>query len=312
MTYHGCKVRYLIGKDQASPEATYVVYLDEELDIVWCSTNSARKASRGMRAVEGRMAFLETMPVDHLEGDRRLEFKKLLAHGMQAFLSCTDDPTQLEHAEGDAFATFQEAERRINQWNFEYARRWYAIASGASLGVVLLLTVAASFARSSAVAWEFTQFAFAGALGALLFFLVGLRNNAPGQLRVEVSGGKVNYVTTVGVKVLVGMLSALAVGVAMRADLLFGIARGDTLQMMPNPLTISALAFVACFVAGFSETLVPRFLTNFEGTSGIPAGDPGVRGRRGGGADELAAKPQAEGKGQHAVKTETQAAAKDG
>lgn len=72
------------------------------------------------------------------------------------------------------------------------------------------------------------------------------------------------YFTAVDVKILVAMIGAVLIGVAMKADLLLGVANKNALATVPKPFTISAVAFVVCFVAGFSESLVPRFLNTFE------------------------------------------------
>jgi hypothetical protein len=274
--YHRATIKYLVDMELSEPQGAYVIYLDDKLDVCWCTTNRARKASPGMRAVRKRLIFLESMPISHLGEGRREEFRKLLGEGLSHFLSCNERPVELRNAEATALATFDEAERRINQWNFEYTTQWYTVASMAMLVAAIVLIIAASTARSSPVTWDLAQFGFAGALGALLFFLVRLRNSAPGQLRVEVSGSRLSYFTTTGAKVLVGMVSAVAIGAAMRADLLLGVAYKTELVSMPEPFTISAVAFVACFVAGFSESLVPRFLTSFERSSGPSEDAPGA------------------------------------
>lgn len=266
--YHDCKIDYLVGLDQDLKEATYVVYLDDKLDVIWCSTNALRKASPGMRLVLARMVFLETMPIAHLERERQKEFRRLLGEGLKQYLSCREDPEELRTAESSALASFAEAERRINTWNFEYTTRWYALASICTLALVALLVFVVSLLHTySLVTWELTQFGFAGALGGMLFFLVRLRTSAPGDLRAEVSGGKVSYFTTVAVKIAVAMIGAIVIGAAMKAELLLGVANKPSLTAMPQPFTISAAAFVVCFVAGFSESLVPRFLTTFENTN---------------------------------------------
>ncbi len=115
--YHGCNIEYLVGLDQDLQEATYVVYLDDKLDVAWCSTNANRKASSGMRCVIGRMAMLEAMPIQHLERERQKEFRTLLGEGLKHYLSCREDPEELKDAEASALALFARAERLINQWN---------------------------------------------------------------------------------------------------------------------------------------------------------------------------------------------------
>jgi len=101
-------------------------------------------------------------------------------------------------------------------------------------------------------------------MGALLFFLVRLHTNRPDQLRYEVSTKRYGrYLTVVIAKTMVGAIGAIVIGLAVRGNLVLGIAK-DANNEMPGPFNITILTFMACFVAGFSETLVPRFLSTFE------------------------------------------------
>jgi hypothetical protein len=263
--YHNSRVDFLVGLDHDTPETTYVVYLDENSGIIWCSKNKDRKASPQMRSVLRRMSFIDTMPTDHLEANRKRELKWLLAEGLKHFLSCREDAAQLKDAEATAMATFDEAERRINQWNYEFVRFWYTIVAGIVLLVVAVLTFwILQPADHPEIGWELTQYAFAGSLGAVLFFLVRLHTTPPDQLRYEVSGTQFgSYLMVVVAKTLVGAIGAIVIGLAIKGNLVLGITKNGT-DSMDHPFNISIFTFMACFVAGFSETLVPRFLSTFE------------------------------------------------
>ena len=281
--YHDSVVEHLVGIGHDAPEATYLVYLDDRLNVVWCSTNAARKTSPGMRRSPGTHGVPRNHAAAACEAPAAGRIQETPGRGREAIPQLSRGCGRVAERGGKRFALFAEAERRINQWNYEFTLCWYAIATVTMLFVQIGLNIAMSrLAHISEVTWELMQMGFAGALGALLSILVGLRTS-PARLRMDVSGSRITYFITVIVKIGVGMLAAVIVGVAMRADLLLTVLKHNPLAM-PTPFTISAMGFVICFLAGFAERFVPRFLMSERSHEAleerlvvVEASDPGAR-----------------------------------
>ncbi len=91
--------------------------------------------------------------------------------------------------------------------------------------------------------------AFLGSLGAFLSVMIGLRT-----VELDIDDPMILKIVLGAMRILIGVIGSLVVSILVRADILFGLLPES------EPLGLYALAFIA----GFSETFVPKVLARIE------------------------------------------------
>lgn len=244
--WDGMKVKYLVMED----DDKFIVCIDEELDVDWMTGRGfpGHKDQKAFNDILNRMALLESQPSHDLDQKIRLSFKRMLGESVARSLA------------GDyvnAGKILEKAQAFVAARKEEQARSWY-LATGATVaGGVLLAGILVWLGREpirqtvgDAVFWLIIS-AVAGAAGA--FFSIIMRM---GKATVDSSAGKALHQLECFSRIVAGMLSAVLVGLAVYAEVIFPIFSKSS-----NPYAF--LVFVA-MVAGASERMAPSLIETFE------------------------------------------------
>lgn len=140
----------------------------------------------------------------------------------------------------------------------ETARTWYLLSSSCVVLLALLSVLLLGLFRSEVnrlfgpTAFDVMLGTEMGAIGALISIIT--RSN---KLLVNVSAGKIVHYLEGAARIIVGMLGALLVALAVKADIFFGVINSSK-----DPL---AILLTICTVAGASERIVPSLIKQVEG-----------------------------------------------
>lgn len=229
----------------------YVVYLDEDLYVEW-ATDTHFDGIDGSADVLNRVSWLETKPKYMLGDDeQKRTYGRMVGEGVARMLSerIKEANTILDQAEGWIDARSQEA-----------ARRW--LLTGSAVAALPLVIAGTSlwlfrqplYVRFGTQETDVIIGACVGAGGALLSIIwrTGKQGWEPE------AGPRLHYCEALA-RIIAGMFGAVVMTLAVRADLLGGVlARASSHSAM----------FLLAFVAGFSERLVPGFVSRVETSLG--------------------------------------------
>jgi len=132
--YHGFLVKKLIYL-----EPTCVIYLTEDDDLWWCSTDANRCATEYMRQIESELIRLKSVPIHQLSSRHKQYINELAGTGLEGFLGCEDKVEELEKAANEAVESIKEAKEYAIARNREHSRKWYTLSSFIALVTVLVL-----------------------------------------------------------------------------------------------------------------------------------------------------------------------------
>jgi hypothetical protein len=233
------RIRTLIDRT-----SSHIVYLDDDLYVEWAFFGTIPV---GFDEVANRIGNLETISITQLTQLQREPFARLLAEAMARILGDRND--------GEADAVLDKAEAYLKARGSENARRWYLSgvlwATSTSLAIAAIVLCIRYFTRNAewGTGLEVAAASAFGSLGTLLS--LASRTEA---IRVEPVAGPQIHRFEAAIRVVVGVIGALFVAIAIRADLLLGV-----FHSLSHPF----LALIAaCVVAGASERLVPSLVNN--------------------------------------------------
>lgn len=244
--WDGMKVKYLVMED----DDKFIVCIDEELDVDWMTGKgfAGHKDQKAFNDILNRMALLESQPNHDLDQKIRISFKRML--GESVARSLTGDYV-------NAGKILDKAQSFVAARKEELARSWY-LATGAGLtGAVSVVGILVWLCREPIrqivgdVVFWLTISAVAGAAGAFLSIIMRM-----GKATVDSSAGKSLHQLECLSRIVAGMLSAVLVGLAVYAEVIFPVFRKSS-----NPYAF--LVFVAV-IAGASERLAPSLIESFE------------------------------------------------
>jgi len=228
---------------------THIVYLDDDLYVEWAFTREQGKSPDGFDNVANRIGHLETISITQLSQLQREPFARLLAEAMARTLG--------DRNEDEAEAVLEKAEAYLNARGTENARRWYLHGVFGTTSVFFALAGILLCIRHSTSdpewqgALDIAVAAASGSLGALLF--IASRTET---IHLEPVAGPGIHRFEGATRVTVGVIGALFVAIAIKADLLLGVTHSSS-----HPF----LALIAaCVVAGASERLVPGLINNMS------------------------------------------------
>ena len=231
----------------------YVVYFDQRYDVAYESDFSLLSTECNEELT--RLDLTLALPLDGLDLETKKALRRVAAAGLVAGL------------EGNAPLAKSirgYAEGLILMRLGEVARMWFA--GGATVAFLLiaanLLLGSLNPCKFAVVPIHAPTLGFIGAAGAYLSVL--LRIN---QFLSDPSAGKAIHVFDGVARIVAGALGANLVYYAVDAKLLFGNF---------EPLGNWSAVVVIAFVAGFSERLIPNFVTSIEGRAADSSGGPKV------------------------------------
>jgi hypothetical protein len=235
----------------SAPE--YIVYLDEELYVEWAYIRLPVEMPTGFDNIANRIGHLETLSITQLTKVQREPFARLLGEAMARVIG--------GGTEEEAIAVLENAETYLNSRGTENARLWYLGGAGILSGLSLVLAVGLLAIRSQIqnpqllAAVSILAGAMMGGIGA--FLSISARAES---IRLDpVAGERIHRIEGM-VRVAVGLLGALFLALAIKANLILGLS-----QTWPHPF-LALLIF--CIVAGASERMVPGLIKNMESSLG--------------------------------------------
>jgi hypothetical protein len=271
--YHGKNVHNLI-----SLREHHVIYLDTDGELWWCSTDNARIDSEWMRKIEAELTRLKSYPLEQLPGHKEY-VNEMAGTALEYFLGCEDNPDALEKAAEESLGILEEAKEYAIARRREYSRTTYAITAVVVLVVVLVIaTVAMLFRELAPGLWNVAQYAAAGAVGAFFSIMVSISGVGKSQLELNASADRGTHVVSAAIKIGMGMVGAILVGLGVEAGVLLSFAPSPRSGANLVPLTVGPLTLAICMVAGISERLVHGFV---EKVSAMGSKQGGTRSTRG-------------------------------
>ncbi len=244
--WDGMKVKYLVLED----DDKFIVCIDEDVDVDWMTGAGfpGHKDQKAFNDVLNRMALLESQPTHDLDAKIRLSFKRMLGEAVARGL--TGDYA-------NAGKILDKAQAFVSARKEELARSWYLATGAFVTAAVLAVGLGSWLGRDSIrqavgdIVFWLTISAVAGAAGAFLSIIMRM-----GKAAVDSSAGKTLHQLECLSRIVAGMLSAVLVGLAVYAEVIFPIFRKSA-----NPYAF--LVFVSV-VAGASERLAPSLIETFE------------------------------------------------
>jgi len=242
------KIRVLIDSS-----ADHIVYLDEDLYVEWAYSRPPAEGPEGFDNVANEIGHLETLSITQLTKEQREPFARLLGEAMARVIG--------GGKKEEAMAVLERAAAYLNSRGTENARVWYLRGAGGlaaiSLAAAVVILVVRNRTASTQVldALSVIAGAMMGGIGA--FLSISARTES---IRLDpVAGERIHRIEGC-IRVIVGMLGALFLALAIKANLVLGLS-----QTWPHP-TLALLIF--CIVAGASERLVPGLIKSMENTVG--------------------------------------------
>lgn len=240
------KIKALIERS-----ADYIVYLDEELYVEWAYDQMPGESLAGFDKVANRVGHLETLSIAQLTKVQRWPFARLLGEAMARVIGGGN--------EEEAITVLEKATAYLNARGLENARVWYLKGAGQVAALSILIAVGLLAVRYRVQnphvldALAILAGTMMGGIGAFL----SISGRAESIRLDPVAGERIHRIEGM-VRVAVGLLGALFLALAIKANLIFGLS-----QTWPHPL-LALLIF--CIVAGGSERLVPGLIKNMEGS----------------------------------------------
>jgi hypothetical protein len=252
LQWPACEVRHLILSGDR-----FIVFLDNDLDVDWCTTSEYDKAETEDRRRECseiviRAASVECIPNDHQEANIRLNFKRMVGEGVAR---------ALEHEYDSAKKILEQARLYIEARNVEKARYWQ-LCTACILGVILGL--------SALMLWWFRAYPI-GALGEPAYYLV--MSGAAGSVGAVLSmifrmghsfpnseAPRALHILETASRVLAGCFSGLLAAGSVQVGLILSVVSGNG-QM-------HAAMLVVAFASGGSERFAPSIIARFETSAG--------------------------------------------
>jgi hypothetical protein len=150
-----------------------------------------------------------------------------------------------------------DARTYLNDRKAEMARIWMLSAAGVFALLALLAMLVVWLNRAALEQWfnaQIIETVYGAGLGALGAFMSLLMRSA--RIQVAAGAGRtIHYVEALS-RVAIGAVGAVLVALAVRANLVFGIAN--------DPGGDSNLLFLLCLVSGVSESLMPGLIAQVE------------------------------------------------
>lgn len=232
---------------------TYIVFVDNDLDIDWI-TSDDYNISKNENLVKHnniltQIALLECKPNGYLSEKITLDFKRLLGESLARSFAGEYKT---------AFNTLAHAEIYLENRGKELSRQWYLSNAGFVSSIVLIIGIIAWLFKDFIITYVGTTFfilylsTVTGALGALLSIIMRM-----GKENFDIHAGKRLHVLESSYRIFAGMLSALLVSMAIYSELVLSI-----LSKINN--TDIAIIFIG-FIAGMSERFAPSILAKIEG-----------------------------------------------
>jgi len=229
----------------------YIVFLDEKLCLQWEVTNQYSGDYELFKVVMPRVAELEGLSnTFNLPEHQLIEFKTLLGTAIVMMLEEEDEPI--------ARKLLNKANTYLKARMTERARMWCLLSSScvvllALISILLLWIFKTDITnRFGTTAFDVVLGTQMGAIGALISIIT--RSN---KMLVNVSAGKTIHYLEGTARIIVGMLGALLVALAIKANIFFGMINSSE-----NTL---AVLLTVCTVAGASERIVPSIIKQVEG-----------------------------------------------
>lgn len=227
----------------------YIVYLDEEFYVEWAYSRLPGESPAGFDNVANQIGHLETLSITQLTKAQREPFARLLGEAMARVIG--------GGKEEEAMAVLEKAGAYLSARGLENARLWYLKGAGKVAAVSLVIAVGLLAVRSRIAnpqlldALAILAGTMMGGIGAFLSI-----SGRTESIRLDpVAGERIHRIEGM-VRVAVGLLGALFLALAIKANLILGLS-----QTWPHPL-LALLIF--CIVAGATERLVPGLIKNME------------------------------------------------
>jgi hypothetical protein len=231
----------------------HIVYLDEDFYVEWAYSGLPGDSPAGFDNVANEIGHLEALSTTQLTKAQREPFARLLGEAMARVIG--------RGKEDEAMAVLEKAAAYLNSRGLENARLWYLKGAGTVAAVSLVIGVGILAVRNRTQnpllleALGIVAGAMMGGIGAFL----SIAGRAESIRLDPVAGDRIHRIEGM-VRVAVGLLGALFLALAIKANLVLGLS-----QTWPHPL-LALLIF--CIVAGASERLVPGLIKNMEGSLG--------------------------------------------
>jgi len=232
-----------------SCDKNYIVYLDDKNGVQWSWNDAYGDDPPDFAEVASKIGLLETLSATQLTGKQNELLERILAEGMARIVG--------EKDQSKATETLEKAEAYLRTRGGENARIWYL--TGCSVMAFLTMVI-------GCLLWLFRgpltptvgngalEVLIGACLGCLGAFLSVLYRST--KILVEPAAGrKIHYVEGAA-RGLAGSLGALLIAFAVKANLVLGIIKS-------NAYALPALLLI-CFIAGWSEKLVPSFIGRVE------------------------------------------------
>ncbi len=241
------QVRVLI---QRRPD--YIVYLDNDLYVQWkLPGRDVDSCTPHAHEILNEVGLLETLSVPLRNTTNLMQVRRLLAEAVARIFSGGPE------SEKAARKLLLDARIYLNDRKAEMARIWMLSAAGVFALLAMLAMLVVWLNRVALEQWftpQIIETVYGAALGALGAFMSLLMRSA--RIQVAAGAGRtIHYVEALS-RVAIGAVGAVLVVLAVRANLLLGIANsagGD-----------SSLLYLLCLVSGVSESLMPGLIAQVE------------------------------------------------
>ena len=197
------------------------------------------------------MGFLETLSVPLRNTSHLAPVRRLLGEAVARTFSGGPESEQA------ARKLLLDARTYLNDRKAEMARIWMLSAAGLYALLALLTMLVVWLNRVALEQWfnpQIIEAVYGAGLGALGAFMSLLMRSA--KIQVAAGAGRtIHYVEALS-RVAIGAVGAVLVALAVRANLVLGIANsagGD-----------SSLLYLLCLVSGVSESLMPGLIAQVE------------------------------------------------
>jgi hypothetical protein len=229
----------------------YIVYLDDDLFVEWAfDPGNIEAVEQDFGDVANEVGHLETLSMVLLTSRYMEPFRRLLGEALARIIA--------ENNPAGARAILAKAAAFLQSRSQEQARLWYLKGSG----IACALAIAAASvilwfrsdvdARLGADAATIAIGTCLGGLGAMLSILT-----RTSTIPVDAAAGaKLHYIESAA-RVLVGMCGALVVSMAVKANIVLGLANGTAPE--------GAVLLVLSLAAGASERILPGVIKKVEG-----------------------------------------------
>ena len=232
------RIEWLIDSDD-----DFIVYIDEQNYVEWnMNDNDMLGADTGQAL--NRIAQLESFDTDELSSEKRAVYARMIAEAVARLF-------QKDVKSADAVLTL--AEEWIKARTTEIARTWYLTGAGLATLVCAVVVFCLVFGGpmpgvgpvGSAIHMILLG-SFVGGLGAWLSVLQRTRT-----VSLDITAGPRMHQMEGIFRIMVGVLGALIVVLAIRADLLGKFNHLSAIVLM-------------CVAAGVSERMVPSLIQQIE------------------------------------------------